>query len=267
MKNNSHYDYIGKIFEKPSPANFFFRGNGSKNDKPIYRIFKLEHLLSLFSEGVNTLVNPKRWQDPFENFYLKNIKSFETAIPNYQLEKFAEDISAHTYGQCWTFTNDSDAIWRIYSPYKTGISVKSTPNKLINAIKNKNGANHLFLAIGEVKYYDKDKIRRIKLPSLNDIGLQEFYKIYWKTLLTKRIEYRYEEEVRLIFNYSKYYPNVKYIENGNLVELYCDWNECLDEIILNPDLDDYNVKKITNLIKRLSISVPITQSSLRKEKF
>ena len=38
------------------------------------------------------------------------------------------------YGQCWTKTRESDAMWRIYSPNKNGVRIMTTPRKLLTAL-------------------------------------------------------------------------------------------------------------------------------------
>ena len=36
-------------------------------DKPIFRVLSVNRLFQLFEDKVNVLVNPKLWEDPFEN--------------------------------------------------------------------------------------------------------------------------------------------------------------------------------------------------------
>ena len=41
-------------------------------DQYIYRIISVDRLHELFSNNQNSLVSPKKWEDPFENFILKS---------------------------------------------------------------------------------------------------------------------------------------------------------------------------------------------------
>lgn len=45
-------------------------------DKNIYRIFSFDRLTEMFNERKITLLKPKKWDDPFENFILKSIGRF-----------------------------------------------------------------------------------------------------------------------------------------------------------------------------------------------
>ena len=82
-------------------------------DAPVYRTFSLKSALELFKEGKNGLVHPSRWDDPFENFFLKN-----GAIDEHENPVALDDVHKDWYGQCWTLEGESDALWRIYSPEK-----------------------------------------------------------------------------------------------------------------------------------------------------
>ena len=39
-------------------------------DVKVYRVFKLSHFLELLTGKNLVLVNPSKWDDPFENFFL-----------------------------------------------------------------------------------------------------------------------------------------------------------------------------------------------------
>jgi hypothetical protein len=39
-------------------------------DRPVYRIYPINRFVHLLSSGRDALVNPSKWDDPFENFLL-----------------------------------------------------------------------------------------------------------------------------------------------------------------------------------------------------
>ena len=41
-------------------------------DKPIYRIFSKSRFIDLLKTKKNGLVRPNKWDDPFENFFLRS---------------------------------------------------------------------------------------------------------------------------------------------------------------------------------------------------
>ena len=158
----------------------------------IYRIFSKDYFFQLFEDRENTLVLPKKWDDPFENIFLR---SKAQSISDGELVSFG--FRDKIYGQCWTSEAVSDAMWQIYSRDEDGIRVRTTVGKLIHSLRILHGdwAN-LSCYIGRVRY-------------LTDKELREFGKTVFKdyisgrrvaeSLLVKRRAYKFENEVRLIF--------------------------------------------------------------------
>jgi hypothetical protein len=123
-------------------------------DAPIYRTYSLEYALALFKRGTNGLVHPSRWDDPFENFFLKN-----GAVDEAGNLVALDDVHKDLYGQCWTLKEESDAIWRIYSPTKGGVCISSTIRKLFGSFyksKDTNASQKYF--IGQVRYVTREEL-------------------------------------------------------------------------------------------------------------
>jgi hypothetical protein len=97
-------------------------------DAPIYRIFSKLRFLALARTSQNGLVNPSKWDDPFENFFLRS------EISGARGERISmNSLERDWYGQCWTYNNDTDAMWRIYSSRKDGIKIKTTVRKIFES--------------------------------------------------------------------------------------------------------------------------------------
>lgn len=161
-------------------------------DKPIYRIMPIHRFLQLLEEKKLTLVKPKKWDDPFENALLNCVDETSDG----ETSSFpAKDC---VYGQCWTFHRETDAMWRIYSHDKDGVRVSTTPRKLLTALQKAEPKHHnLKCFIGKVSYLRKktllEKLQSINLLNTDGSGIAE-------SLLYKRIEFKHENEVRLIFS-------------------------------------------------------------------
>lgn len=81
-------------------------------DLPIYRIFSFKRLKEILENNELGLVRPRKWDDPFENWLLKSTFLLKNG-------KEASIMSSESFvGQCWSLTEESDAMWRIYSPKK-----------------------------------------------------------------------------------------------------------------------------------------------------
>lgn len=232
-------------------------------DKPIYRIIRFSTLEQIFNEQKLTLVKPKKWDDPFENFILKSTG----ILPDGR--ELEIGFREHFYGQCWSLTKESDAMWRIYSPDKDGVKIKTTIRKLFTPLfqlggeyKNLNGeVFNLYSFVGKVKYSGTQTL----LSMLKDEKRMSS-KIYdqsgWgqaSTFFFKRYAFRHEREVRIIYNCQ-----------GNLQEdTFCfDINptQLFDEIVFDPRMSDELFQGYKEKLIKLSYNKRITQSNLYKLK-
>lgn len=230
-------------------------------DTPIYRIFSFKRLEEVFKEKKLTLVKPELWDDPFENFILHSI-AIRPDGSKFEIE-FRDDY----YGQCWSLQKESDAMWRIYSPEKDGVKVKTTIRKLIQSLLDaENTSNNNYYSplkkvsfIGKVKYEKafhlvqmlKDK-ERMSNKIYDETGWGQA-----STFFFKREAFRHEKEVRIIFN-SQYDHKLKLHKiNINPLDLF-------DNIVFDPRMtrEKYIENKLQ--VKNWGYTKPIRQSSLYK---
>lgn len=88
------------------------------------------------------------WDDPFENFILQG----RGRTSNGRTVSFG--MRESLFGQCWTLNWESDAMWRIYSPDKNGVKIRTTIKKLFESIYNAipTGKRNVSCFIGKVEY-------------------------------------------------------------------------------------------------------------------
>lgn len=161
-------------------------------DRFVYRITSVERLKELFSSRSNTLVKPKLWDDPFENFILRSkvrLKSGEMIKYNYH-----ESV----YGQCWTFHKESDAMWRIYAPGKDGVRLRSTITALALQFESAH-PEHTDgrCCVGRVRYLSPRRMKRVAESTFDDYGIG--VSNLFESLLVKRPAFAHERELRLIY--------------------------------------------------------------------
>lgn len=216
-------------------------------DKPIYRVFPTSRLFQLFSTRKIALVKPSSWDDPFENLRLKSPVTVAGSLATIS----AKDS---VYGQCWTKHRETDAMWRIYSGAKDGVRIRSTPRKLLNALR-KSCSEHpeLKCFVGGVTYLPKFRLgkalEKIDIFDPNGSGIAE-------SLLYKRQEFSHEKEVRLIYigndgscNSDTYLFNID-IENT------------IDRILFDPRMDEGIRQGYVDAIKKLGYKGEIRRSTL-----
>jgi hypothetical protein len=212
------------------PYQNYIKIETEERDKPIYRIMPVNRLLQCFSENKLILVPPSKWDDPFENWMLGSDVECSSTGQIGDMKRIRDQI----YGQCWTQHSETDAMWRIYSPSKEGAKVKTTPRKLLEALKANAGESadvHCF--IGKVQYMNENKLeaslKNIYIPNTNGSGIAE-------TLLYKREEFSHEKEIRIVYTNG----------TGEIYPVPIDPNNMFDEITFDPriDLHLYETSKV-----------------------
>jgi len=224
----------------------------SELEKPIYRIIPYKRLIDLFKSRENVLVKPDLWDDTFENIDLK------AKLRTKDGEIFQYNIHERMYGQCWTMERASDAMWRIYSPKKQGVRIKTTVNNLLDSLCNdtieRQNCEH---CIGKVEYlFEKELIKRAKSTFGNN-GEITFGNLF-KSLLVKRKAFRHENEIRLMF--------LDWVNGAGSEKLFkysIDPHKLISQIMIDPRVSYENFRKIkTDIEKKTGYKGDIKRSLL-----
>lgn len=225
-------------------------------DARIYRILSLDRFSQLITSRENVLVHPSKWDDPFENFFLKSHAEMPDGTP-----VSLSEIAANWYGQCWTRNRDSDAMWRIYSPNKDGVRVATTVRTLFSHFYNSADTfASLKYLIGAVEYKQREEIEHfLATTTFTELALGGQPHKFAKTLLIKRPEFSHENEVRLLFQDS----GGNHGKDGLAVFPF-PWEIILSEIALDPRLSESEFQAEKQKLVSLGCTVPITQSELYK---
>ncbi len=203
--------------------NNFLNFSKDEIDAPIYRVFTQERLFQVFNDSQLTLVKPKKWNDPFENHIMNATGELESG------ERFQISFRENFYGQCWTRTRESDAIWRIYAPKEDGIRVTTTPRKLLKSLYDNSGTfKDINSFIGKVQYWTTNELLiQLNSAAVSSMLLDSTGVGQAQTLLFKRKPFKHENEVRLIYN-----------SHGNttddLFRFKINPNELFDDIVFDP---------------------------------
>jgi Protein of unknown function (DUF2971) len=214
--------------------------NKINRDEVIYRIFTIKRFLEILDEKKNTLVKPKKWDDPFENFLFS-----ANATDQYGHQIGLESLRDSYFGQCWSFHDENDAMWRIYAANKDGVKVKTTVGRLFDEFYSAITGPELKCYIGRVEYLAEEDIRHI-------LGDEELVHDYIfdstglnsvKSLLFKRSAFEHENEVRLIYTTHDDTEKAEEIFKYNI-----DPNSLFEEIVLDPRCDEITYQENMKLI-------------------
>jgi hypothetical protein len=232
-------------------------------DKPIYRIFSVQRLEEIFQNNAITLIKPKLWDDPFENFILNSIGVLNNGM------EFEIGFRDNFYGQCWSLTKESDAMWRIYSPEKDGVKVKTTIRKLFSPLFLIGGQHtkingtiyNLSSFIGKVQYADTKSLtlmlqdeERMSNKIYDQSGRGQASTFYFK-----RIAFKHEKEIRLIYNSqgNNQFDTFSYAVEPNAI---------FDEIIFDPRMPEAIYLEWKGKLRNWGFEKSIIQSGLYKLK-
>lgn len=206
----------------------------SEIDRYIYRVMPVYRLFEIFEDYELALVEPKKWDDPYENMVLEGM--IDGALSNNPGAKaILEIFRSNIYGQCWTLNKETDAMWRIYSADKQGVKVRTTARKLLGSILERiSDWEKEGIFIGKVDYLPQKTLLSL-LENTNDIYGREIA----QTLLLKRREFKHEREVRLILTKG----------GGEIRKLKFDPHEVFDEIIFDPRINEHLYESFKTSIK------------------
>jgi len=195
-----------------------------------------------------------QWQDSYENFLAK--ADFKLGNLPISYRGFLPCF----YGQCWSLLKETDALWRIYSPEKTGVRIKTTIYKLLEASLNEELSNEFatkIRVIGQVKYLSNSQMNKwVKSQGLITEGVLR------ESLFIKRKEFSHENEVRLIVNKTIDRENELADIQRKFIQLPIDPNDFIDEITFDPRLSSSEFQTYLSVLKLLGFKNKVDKSKL-----
>jgi hypothetical protein len=218
----------------------------SERNRPLYRIISLGRLYKLFEKRVYTLVKPMAWDDPFENFVL----GLKGRLTSGEVVEFAQRYDF--YGQCWTLTGASDAMWRIYSSDKSSVRIKARTRALVERFARE--AIGIVLA-GKVRYLGTDGLLKWARRVIRDAEVPDV-RLLGRTLFVKRMAFSHEREVRLLYFDARG-------EHPQFFQYHIDPHALVEEITVDPRLKDEEAAELIKEIRnRTGFRGPIAHSDL-----
>lgn len=247
----------------------------------LYRTFGIERLFQMLTERKLTLLEPSKWDDPYERA-LQELSSGKHLFQKPSM-----------FGLCWSMQGRSDALWRIYSPNKLGVRVSTTVERLRSVLSSnvQNSINLSKLFLGRVTYLPENTTRKPfafgKLPldltdsdfnrPVNNIAdaIEDMIerarrnqvqpRDMAKALFVKRTAFDHEREVRLLY-VDEAITAGESAENGGILKLQIDPLELIRGIQFDPRLSDDVYRALRTTLQTVLGNSPIriTKSTLYK---
>lgn len=165
------------------------------------------------------------------------------------------------FAQCWTANEDSDALWRIYSPNHLAVAVQTTVDLLSGQLKASVGGKGFKRSINRVIYRDENSIREVHAKIIDVMGSDQPTHVI-SALFFKRKQYSHEEEVRaIIYDAERTCGNQEY---GLKVSV--DPHALIQGVTIDPRAPDEYVDAYTHYLQdRLGFGGSISKSDLYRK--
>lgn len=241
--------------------NFYHANPDISEDTPIYKIMEFEYAYTMLKEGNLRVGKIQKWEDPFENFLLKQNFWYKTENGE-QNEYDIHEISELLYGQSWSLKEESDAMWRIYSPNKTSVRLKTTIKKLFDSIYTNDACAHTTF-IGVVEYSSEDSfqnyLNKLEENGISGWSLGSVHNMA-NPLLNKRDTFEHEKEVRILYIAPQEYK--EQCLTTDFITYPIDVNDVIDEICFDPRISNDLYEAHLVALKGIGYNNSIIKSSL-----
>ena len=225
--------------------------NDITDNLPIYKFMPLQYTLAMVQNNQLTINRISSWPDVYENYMLQQNYYLNDGTPIDVINQ-ADGI----YGQCWTYLKESDAMWRIYSPQIDTIRIKTTVEKLYDALYQ-NDHNMADTYIGLVRYESQNDIDSY-VQGLSPLDPGDFLKEVINGAFVKRLEFDHEKEVRIV----RMLDSQQTRQSGALLQFPV-LPDFIEEFCIDPRADANLVANLTNQLTTLGVPAnKICQSQL-----
>jgi len=216
----------------------------------VYRITPVQRFIEGLTSGENVLVQPEKWDDPFEAYILNAYG----VLPDGGSVAFR--LRHNYFGQCWSLHRETDLMWRAYSPKADSVKLKVRAAKLHDSLKShqRRLASHQSF-LGRVSYQRKAEFRDTLRRGCHFGPPSESQA---QALLVKRYGFRSEREVRLI-------AYAEGVTEPGLFRYPVDWNDLVRKAVLDPRMSKADANRAKKQIRAAGYSGKLIQSFLYKQ--
>lgn len=222
----------------------------------INKYIPLRFLLVLLREKRLIFKPVTSWEDPYENFFLKEQFVREGGM-NGSYSTSVEDITEGLYGMSWSVQGETDSLWRIYSQDKLSVRITTTVEKLTTTICSED--NKWVSWIDKVHYKTEKEINEWLNKCIVIETANQFLNKMGESFFIKRKEFIAEKEYRAIIYFNDQNKRIR----PSFICYNIDPNDFISEYIVDPRLSVYEYEGIrAALITAGANKDMIRQSSL-----
>lgn len=230
------------------------------DDTVLWRYMDLPKLLSMLEKKVLYFALPSEFEDKWEAVIPRDlttaIQTWSGAASGIVLDEFGR-LHGRSAINCWySGTDESVAMWRLYTNSEYGVAIATTVGRLKAALE----ACALDVYLGSVQYRDHSE-RPVNSLSYTEISPM-------KPLLQKRVCYRHECELRAI----TLLPGTAAGEVGDNVfsmpaaehgkSLLVNLQTLIERVVTGPRYPFWAVSLLESALERSGVRVPTVESKV-----
>lgn len=236
----------------------------------IWRYMDFTKLVALLDSASLYFARADRLGDEFEGSYSRATVELRSKIyediPQTALAQISQTTAGmlrHTYVKCWSVSPvESAALWGLYVPPSGGVAIRSTFQRLVDALVVPEGDHEPSMGrtifVGMVRYADYDSER---MPEGNTM---------WP-FVYKRHSFEFERELRAVIQNLPTVPD-RTLEGGKRVDLSqpsppgraveVDLPSLVEAIHVSPVAPGWFLDLVTSVCARYDLDKRVVQSSL-----
>lgn len=192
----------------------------------LYRIVRYERLVEMLQTDEWHFAHPSTWEDPYE-------------------VRIQNNLSHRLFAQCWCRKGVSDAMWRIYSPDRLGVRIRTRVDRLHAALHASATQAALGFRTARVKYVNELEyiVRAAKIAA--DLKTRVTFARASAHLLLKRPAFEHEAETRVVV--ADLSENAREGTRGFKIKL--DSKSLIESVLVDPRAPDAFVDTYRHYLK------------------
>jgi hypothetical protein len=226
-------------------------GKENLNQYDIYKYVDFFRFMEIMKTNALSITKISKWEDVYENWFTKCRIHSETGYVDFSR------FQNMTFGSCWSFQYNTDAMWRIYSHDRNGIRIKTKIDKYMRAMISKADESSEFKRVysGVVAYRKKKDIEDIIKKTNARVALERPESYVVNNCLVKRSEFSHEREFRFIALF-------KTERKEDYISIAIDPNDIIESVMFDPRISDAEFGIRKSVLRDIGYTKTITKSHL-----
>ena len=217
----------------------------------IHKYIPLRFLLVLLKEKYLIFKPVSSWEDPYENFFLKQHfvrPGWREGMPFDSIENVTKGL----FGMSWSLQQETDSLWRIYSTDKLSVRITSTIESMVETVCSEEDKWDVWMGI--VNYKNVEELSEwLNCKEVKDYD--DFFEKMTDSFFIKRDAFSHEQEYRIVVNYTR--------EIKPTLCFRCDPEKLIKSYLVDPRLNKYEYEAVKSALLSVGVSESkIAQSSL-----